>query len=317
MNFVQRWGNNAIQAKAIAIRESPQSKDGWMRLLGLSAVPRVGPLFSGWDGHAAMQAIGDVVLFTLRASGAGGFAGVLTPSRQGEDYRAFITMGAGCARLASGRGRAALTSGTFVEIDIDRPFILGLPSGAQGLIVLVPTRYWQESPAADRVTALGCPEWQTMLNRWIVALAQLSDSDPRLASGLDSVFSSLASRPPARNRPSGQQATAMVHAALEVIQQKYYDRSLSADQIANDLSVGRNALLAAFRQQGRSVRRDIRTARVSAAVRLLTDLSFDTVSVSGIAQRCGFADLRQLTRALHAVHGVAPLDIRKSRLLPA
>lgn len=89
------------------------------------------------------------------------------------------------------------------------------------------------------------------------------------------------------------------------------DRPLRVSDLAKAAGVHRVHLGRVFRERfGESVGDYHRRLRIERAARELLD---DSLSVSLVAQRCGFADQAHFTRVFKRLMGVTPLLFRTSR----
>ncbi|MGA1838004.1 helix-turn-helix domain-containing protein [Herbiconiux sp. 11R-BC] len=92
------------------------------------------------------------------------------------------------------------------------------------------------------------------------------------------------------------------------------DPALSSERIARALRISVRQLQRAFEEAGTTVGAEVRRQRLDAAVRMLTDESFDALAVSEIAARAGFRNDAELRRALAACTGGAtPSRLRTQR----
>jgi AraC-like DNA-binding protein len=91
------------------------------------------------------------------------------------------------------------------------------------------------------------------------------------------------------------------------------DPGLSPQQIARSLRISVRQLQRSFEEAGTTVAAEIRRQRLDAAVRMLDDASFDSLTVAEVAARAGFRNDAELRRALAALAGTTPSTLRARR----
>lgn len=101
-------------------------------------------------------------------------------------------------------------------------------------------------------------------------------------------------------------------AAQRYIERHFTDFDLNAQRIAFALGTSRATLYRAFADQGMSVNDTIRLARLTHARQLLERVT-TPISISDIAGRSGFADLRTFHRAFKDHFGISPGQVRQQR----
>lgn len=98
--------------------------------------------------------------------------------------------------------------------------------------------------------------------------------------------------------------------ALAVILRRHADRTLSSRRIAEEVNFSVRQLERQFQAQGTSIAREVRHARIDAAVRLLSEDPTGTLNIEQIAQRVGFSGGSPLARAMVREGMPAPHELR-------
>ncbi|MFD4469644.1 helix-turn-helix domain-containing protein [Rhodococcus sp. NPDC058505] len=97
----------------------------------------------------------------------------------------------------------------------------------------------------------------------------------------------------------------------EVIEQNFTDPAFSVEQVAATVNVSSRYLHKVMESEEQSVYGLIRRRRVRCGVDLLADPSLSGLSIGQIARRSGFAGLSQFGRAVRAVTGTSPRELRR------
>lgn len=101
--------------------------------------------------------------------------------------------------------------------------------------------------------------------------------------------------------------------AQGVIAAQCSDPKLSPRGVAAQLGVSMRQLQRLFRARGTTAEREIRSARVSHAIGLLTDPSYDRLGVDEIGQYSGFSGGSSLARAMAQEGSRSPAAVRRHR----
>lgn len=105
-------------------------------------------------------------------------------------------------------------------------------------------------------------------------------------------------------------AAAVRRRALEVIEARYVDPSLTPSAIADELFVSIRTLFRAFEGVPTTVAQLLRQKRLNeAAARLEIDGSAQTITA--IARACGFGNLDHFTRSFRAAYAMTPAEFRR------
>lgn len=120
------------------------------------------------------------------------------------------------------------------------------------------------------------------------------------------VVEARGAHPRSEKPPLRQQAMAHITAFRD-------DADLNPQQIARCLRISVRQLQRAFEEAGTTVAGEIRRQRLEAAVTLLSNGDFDSLTVSEVAARAGFRNDAELRRALSADTGRTPSELRARR----
>lgn len=107
-------------------------------------------------------------------------------------------------------------------------------------------------------------------------------------------------------RPGGD----AYRAAQSIIAAQCTDPELRAENIARDVMVSLRQLQRLFSAHGTTIDREVRRARVSYAIELLSDPGYASLSVGQIAQYSGYSSRASLARAMAAESRGAPTTYR-------
>jgi len=88
------------------------------------------------------------------------------------------------------------------------------------------------------------------------------------------------------------------------------DPELTPSKVASSMNISVRQLQRAFAAHDSSVNEEIRQQRVDTAVRLLSDSLYRHLDLAQIAEHSGFAGRADLRRAIAAVHGCTPTQLR-------
>ncbi|MCU1483131.1 MAG: AraC family transcriptional regulator, partial [Subtercola sp.] len=90
------------------------------------------------------------------------------------------------------------------------------------------------------------------------------------------------------------------------------DPDLTPGKVASTMNISLRQLQRAFAAQDSSVNDEIRQHRVDTAVGLLSNPAYRHLDLGQIAQYAGFGGRADLRRAIAAVHGCTPTQLRVS-----
>jgi AraC-like DNA-binding protein len=99
---------------------------------------------------------------------------------------------------------------------------------------------------------------------------------------------------------------------VAVIDAQLSDPALGARVVATQVRISLRQLQRAFQAHGTTVERQIRRRRVDHAVELLSDRSYDGLSVTQIARHSGFSNGSSLARAMRQEQGTTPAEVRRA-----
>jgi transcriptional regulator GlxA family with amidase domain len=95
------------------------------------------------------------------------------------------------------------------------------------------------------------------------------------------------------------------------VRRNLHDKNLWVPEVVRSTDLSRRSLEAAFRSFiGRSIAEEIRRLRIERAKELLRTTAVTAVA---IADECGYADAKQLRRALRRATGMSPSEYRGGR----
>jgi len=204
----------------------------------------------------------------------------------------------GCALFAAHPGEAAIVTVPAVVLDTRVALSAPLPPApASGSPLVEPARAFLQTALAGghALDPLAAPLFDEML----VALLESLVVEARAHhSGAGERARVEPAPPPLRMR------------AIAQIAAYRSDPGLSPQQIARSLRISVRQLQRAFEEAGSTVAGEIRRQRREAAIGMLTDDAFDTLTISEIALRAGFRNDAELRRALLAVAGTTPSRLR-------
>ncbi|MEE9095849.1 helix-turn-helix transcriptional regulator [Pseudarthrobacter phenanthrenivorans] len=103
---------------------------------------------------------------------------------------------------------------------------------------------------------------------------------------------------------------ALFTASTEVIENRLWDETLDAEDLATRLNVSTRTLHRAFRAQGATVSLWIRERRLDRCRRDLQDPNFHHLSVGAIAAQWGLKDAAHFSRLFKARFGESPRKFR-------
>lgn len=101
--------------------------------------------------------------------------------------------------------------------------------------------------------------------------------------------------------------------AVALIAERYRDSDLSIQNVASILNVSVRALQQSFQDAGTSFSTELRNQRARAARSLLMRPEFDVLTLTEIADHCGYRSVRGLRDELKQKFGVTPRGIRHAR----
>lgn len=157
--------------------------------------------------------------------------------------------------------------------------------------LLDPTLAFAERAAAvdaEPVSGFGSYYVERLLQEMVIGVAVEGVRSPRRVPQVDVHLS----------------AVAMIAAQRE-------DPSLSPQVIADQLAISVRQLQRVFRAHDTTPERQIRQARVEHATRLLSDRTYDPLSVADIGRYAGFADGSSLARAMAREGRSSPSTVRR------
>lgn len=109
---------------------------------------------------------------------------------------------------------------------------------------------------------------------------------------------------------AARDASGPMRQALSVILRRHADPQLSSRRIAAAVNLSVRQLQRLFEAQGTTIAREVRNARLDAAVRLLSEDQTGAFSIDEIAQRVGFSGGSPLARAMLREGLPAPSAVR-------
>lgn len=99
--------------------------------------------------------------------------------------------------------------------------------------------------------------------------------------------------------------------ASAVIARRYAEPGLTADAVADAVSLSPRQLQRLFRARGTTIHGEVRRQRVKQAQRLLGDQRYDALTIDEIAKQVGFSDRSSLVRAMAGEGLMSPSQIRR------
>jgi AraC-like DNA-binding protein len=120
----------------------------------------------------------------------------------------------------------------------------------------------------------------------------------------------LGARPETRETSRAAYHQALLQRALNLIERKLSDPTLTVEWVANHLRISRRQLEILFEGRGVGIAAWISRRRIEECRRQLEDPAQGHLSVATIAFLAGFADLSTFSRRFRAHYGATPRDIR-------
>ncbi|MGB4136061.1 MAG: helix-turn-helix domain-containing protein [Microbacterium sp.] len=102
-------------------------------------------------------------------------------------------------------------------------------------------------------------------------------------------------------------------AALAFIAAQCADSALTAESVAAEVNMSLRQLGRVFARHDTTISREIRRARIEAAVGMLRDRAYDALTIEQVAQHSGFSRGSSLARAMSAEGAGVPSEIRAKR----
>jgi AraC-like DNA-binding protein len=218
-----------------------------------------------------------------------------------------------------GANEAELSCGGGALYDASRPYELRFPTYARQLVLQMPRDQLRDRGSrVEEVCARGLPAGHPavrVLAAYMRELAETCDAltgDERVELGLTTLdLLATAVRAVAGKGsgvPSGR--AALLASMQAYARERLSDPRLTPESLAHRHRVSVRYVGELFAGAGTSPAAFIRTERLHAAHRILTDPRYAGLAVSTVATRCGFTDRTTFTRAFARAYGRTPTEVR-------
>jgi len=214
-------------------------------------------------------------------------------------------------------GVRALTPGTVLVYDTDKPFMRGFAKGLKELVLMVPRKAFQDISDTD-LPLSGDPHIlnfgkSNRANDFATSIAEVmskaltnpqghspDDTEDTVFDLLRGIFSST----------SAAGISSQYRIALSFIDRHIRDPHLSAAMISKSVGLSERQLSRVFADQGVSLPRTVIDKRIQLAKRVLLTTSADQMTVSDVSVYCGFGSHAHFSRVFKEYFGYPPSALR-------
>lgn len=313
---VRRWSTAGV----------PQSQrlDYWLGAVcqGLSEHEVAGTMGVDFNASLESASCGQILVNTVEGTPQDVFRTPKAISRS--DRNCFYLRCALDAPWAAGqkRGLSRLLPGDCILVDSKQPYEMHFERAANLVTLQLPVDWvesWLTDPQAQcglRIDAAG--GWGQPLSSFVQQLTPEVAANPPLPAKLmtDQLGSLLALGTndfAGHEKESARTVAAFIRKATECLHQRYAERGLTAQAIAQDLYISERTLHRYFARSGATFLQHLMKHRMEVAERMLRDPRFDRITVSEVGRRVGLADTSHFIRQCRSSLGLTPAALRRAR----
>lgn len=215
-------------------------------------------------------------------------------------------------------GHQGIRTGDAVVYDSDTPFLYGFSGNMHQIILEVPRAVFH-----GRIDEHGVPRPRVLrladdpaTTRWATAAARIMQSGIRAPGTIgDGEAEQLLRLQAFLVDPRAAGAAGYLVAAQEYVRTRVGEADLSAARIARGVGISERHLRRVFADAGLTVAGHVTDMRVSAARRLLSDVTMRGMSIADVATAVGYISAPHFARVFRAHTGLTPSQARDAAAL--